>query len=97
MTASIAPPPGPSGLAASARSHEADLRAAARALEGAFLSEMLKSAGFATPRGAFGGGAGEEQFAGMLRDLQARDLAESGGIGLAEAIYRSLTEAGDGA
>ncbi len=69
---------------------------AARALEGEFLSQMLKSAGFGEARQAFGGGTGEDQFASMLRDTHARSLAESGGIGLAEAIYRSMTRGAPG-
>ncbi len=73
------------------------LMTAARALEGAFLSEMLKSAGFGNARQTFGGGAGEDQFASMLRDTQARGMAEAGGIGLAEAIYQAMARnaAGD--
>ena len=73
------------------------LMKAARALEGAFLSEMLKSAGFGEARQTFGGGAGEEQFTSMLRDTQAKGLAEAGGIGLAEAIYQAMTRNGAGA
>ncbi|MEM0947071.1 MAG: rod-binding protein [Pseudomonadota bacterium] len=69
---------------------------AARALEGAFLSEMLKSTGFGEARQAFGGGAGEDQFASMLRDTQANAIADAGGIGLAEAIYRAMTRDGVG-
>lgn len=67
------------------------LFAAAQDLEASFLAEMLRSAGLGEARDAFGGGAGESQFAGMLADEQARAMAEAGGIGLAEAIYRSLT------
>jgi Rod binding domain-containing protein len=56
---------------------------------------MLKSAGVGrTPEG-FGGGAGEDQFASFLRAEQARQMAEQGGIGLAEAIYESLKERHD--
>jgi Rod binding domain-containing protein len=74
---------------------DAPLREAARALEAGFLAEMLKSAGVGrTPEG-FGGGAGEDQFASFLRAEQARQMAEQGGIGLAEAIYESLKERHD--
>lgn len=74
------------------------LMLAARQLEGAFLAEMLGAAGLGAPRDSFGGGAGEAQFASLLRDMQAREYAEAGGIGLAEAIYRSLLtgDAADG-
>lgn len=67
-----------------------DLRALAQDLEASFLAEMLKHAGLGETPEAFGGGIGEEQYGSMLRDLQARDLAASGGIGLAEAIFKSL-------
>ncbi|MBT8457248.1 MAG: hypothetical protein HKO95_09670 [Rhodobacteraceae bacterium] len=70
---------------------------AAQKIEGAFLSEMLKSAGFGEARQSFGGGPGEAQFASFLRDTQVAGMVEAGGIGLAENIYRSLlvsTDAG---
>lgn len=71
---------------------DARLRAAAVQLEGAFLAEMLKTAGFARPReGLGGGGAGEAQFASLLADLQAERIAARGGIGLAEALFRALS------
>lgn len=69
---------------------------AAQGLEGAFLSEMLKSAGLGAPRGGFGGGPGEEQFGSMLRDMQVQDLVSSGGLGLAEQIYDALVVRDDG-
>ncbi|MFY0620341.1 MAG: rod-binding protein [Pelagimonas sp.] len=53
---------------------------------------MLKSAGVGETPEAFGGGAGEDQFASMLRLEQARQLAATGGIGLAEHIFHSLKE-----
>ena len=79
------PPPAiPSGDAA--------LKNASRELEAQFLSEMLKSAGLGEAPEAFGGGAGEEQFSSFLRMEQARAIAETGGIGLAEAIFHALKE-----
>ena len=68
------------------------LRAAAEKIEGAFLAEMLKSAGFGEARESFGGGIGEEQFGSLLRQEYADRLAQSGDIGLAEAIFRSLSQ-----
>ena len=70
------------------------LWAASQALEATFLSEMLKSAGVGAPRDSFGGGAGEAPFAGFLADEYARSLADRGGIGLSESIYRSLVRGG---
>ncbi|WP_342077335.1 rod-binding protein [Yoonia sp. SS1-5] len=66
------------------------LRDAANKLEATFLSEMLKSAGLGAPRDAFGGGAGEDQFASFLRDAQAKEMVEAGGIGLAEALFEAM-------
>ncbi|MFC4731126.1 rod-binding protein [Salipiger abyssi] len=68
------------------------LRSAAVALEASFLTEMLKAAGFGESRDAFGGGAGEEQFASFLRREHAQTLAETGGIGLAESLYHALKD-----
>ncbi|MEZ5777385.1 MAG: rod-binding protein [Paracoccaceae bacterium] len=69
---------------------EAALRKAAVELEASFLAEMLKSAGLGEAREAFGGGVGEEQFSSFLRQEQAHALADRGGIGLAESIFRAL-------
>ncbi len=41
-----------------------------------FLSQMLQFAEVIPTRGAFGGGAGEEQFASFLREEYAARLAE---------------------
>jgi Rod binding domain-containing protein len=76
------------------RADDAALARAARDLEASFLSVMLDEAGIGAPRGAFGGGAGEEQFASFLTQAYAERMAERGGIGLAEAIFRTLKESG---
>ena len=66
------------------------MREVAQALESQFLSEMLKSAGVGRTPEAFGGGSGEDQFASFLRDEQARQMTEAGGIGLAEALFDAM-------
>lgn len=71
------------------------IMAAAQELEATFLSEMLKAAGFGKSREAFGGGAGEDQFASFLRDAQATEMTKAGGIGLAESLYQALKETSD--
>lgn len=70
------------------------------ALEAAFLSEMLAHAGLDSGGGALGapfaGGPGEDQFASFLRAEQAQLMAQRGGIGLAEQLFRALAaRAGD--
>ncbi|MDU8929620.1 rod-binding protein [Alisedimentitalea sp. MJ-SS2] len=68
------------------------LRHAAQQMEASFLAEMMKAAGLGKARGAFGGGAGEEQFASFLRQAQAEEMVKAGGIGLAESLYQALKE-----
>ncbi len=72
------------------------LRAAAQDLEAAFIAEMLKQAKFGEARGAFGGGAGEEQFASFLRAEHADAIAAQGGFGLAESIFNTLLSRSQG-
>ncbi|WP_415922722.1 rod-binding protein [Tateyamaria sp. SN6-1] len=69
---------------------DAKLMRVAQELEASFLAEMLKSAGYGEAREAFGGGAGEEQFASFLVDEQAKEIVRAGGIGLAEHLFESL-------
>ena len=71
-------------------SDDARLMDAAKKLEATFLSEMLKNAGFDAARGAFGGGEGEDSFVSFLRDAQAEELVEAGGIGLAESLFNAM-------
>lgn len=72
-------------------SRDATLMARAKDLEAAFLAEMLGHAGMDPDSGGvFGGGIGEEQFASFLRQEEARMMAERGGIGLAESLFRAM-------
>ncbi|NIZ13287.1 rod-binding protein [Phaeobacter sp. HF9A] len=91
-TPSVSLPDSAAPLQRTALKNEAALRQASIDFEASFLSEMLKAAGLGKAPKAFGGGAGEDQFAGFLVDEQAHAIAESGGIGLAEAIYNSLKD-----
>jgi Rod binding domain-containing protein len=74
---------------------EPALHRAAVELEAAFLAEMLKHAGLGEAGDSFGGGAGEEAFASFAVAEQARILAENGGIGLAEHLFRALAREAD--
>jgi len=84
------PPPRSAPTLPNYAQSDAQLREAAQKLEATFLAEMLKSAGLGTPREAFGGGEGEEQFASFLREAQADEMAKAGGIGLAEALFEAM-------
>lgn len=76
-----APPPKPSG----------PLWDKAVELEATFLSEMLAHSGLDAADG-FASGTAEGQFSSFLRDEQARLMARKGGIGLAEHLFRALSE-----
>ena len=67
-------------------------RNAAQKLEATFLAEMLKAAGFGEQDNTFSGGAGEDQFSSFHRQAIAEKIATSGGVGLAEHIFRSIME-----
>ncbi|WP_460272874.1 rod-binding protein [Celeribacter sp. ULVN23_4] len=77
-------------------SQDEKLRDVSEKLEATFLAEMLKAAGFGKTPEAFGGGAGEDQFASFLVQAQAEKIVEAGGIGLSEQIFNALKETNDG-
>ncbi len=89
------PPPAPHFPTATPGEGEAALRAKAEEFETAFLAEMLGHAGLGSVSDSFAGGIGEEQFASFLRQEQAAAMVRAGGIGLAESIFRGLTERAD--
>ena len=76
-------------------SRQVEIRRTAERLEIAFLTEMLKGAGIGALGGAFGGGAGEEQFSSMLREQYAEKMVQAGGLGLSEQIMRTMMEKAD--
>ncbi len=84
------PPPRPVAALPDYVNADERLRDAAQKMEATFLAEMLKSAGVGAPREAFGGGEGEEHFSSFLRDAQAEEMANAGGIGLAEALFEAM-------
>jgi Rod binding domain-containing protein len=96
MLNSIATSVGPMNDKLRSDSDDQKVRNVAIKLEATFLSEMLKSAGIGGSSKIFGGGPGEDQFSSFLRDAQAVEMARSGGIGLADALYKSMKENSDG-
>lgn len=66
------------------------IRATAVEFEAVFLTQMLQHAGVGETPSAMGGGAGEDGFKGLLLAEQGRMMAEVGGIGLADDIYRAM-------
>jgi Rod binding domain-containing protein len=71
------------------------LREASRNLEAVFLSEMLKAAKFGETPETMGGGVGEDQFGSFLRDAQAKAIAQTQSIGLAEALFNAMKGSGN--
>ena len=69
-----------------ARAHDT-----AEEFEGVFLSLMLKEmfAGIKS-EGDFTGGFGEEMFRDMMTEQYAQTISDTGGIGLADSIYREI-------
>jgi len=80
----------PAPLSGFTPTRSAQLMKKAQELETAFLSQMLSHAGLDAQAGPFGGGAGEDQFASLLRDAQAKAMQAHGGLGLAQNIFQSL-------
>jgi flagellar protein FlgJ len=72
----------------------AAMLAQAKQLEGVFLN-TLTSQMFSSIKtdGAFGGGFGEQTWRGMQSEQMADNIAQSGGIGLADQIVRNLLDA----
>lgn len=101
MTLPLTPPPVTPlpGQSPPPTDSHAELRAVAMELEAAFLSEMLKHAGFGEARGeeSFGGGIGEAQFSSLLLNEHASALSARGGLGLAESIFTSLVRRAEAA
>jgi Rod binding domain-containing protein len=64
---------------------------AAQQFEGVFISEFLGNMfeGISTD-GPFGGGQGEAMFRSLMLDEYGKQIASSGGFGLADSITRSL-------
>jgi Rod binding domain-containing protein len=84
----------PNAITAGSPGYSAALMKEAKKLEGVFLntltSEMFSSI---KTDGEFGGGFGEQTWRSMQAEQLANQISESGGIGLAENITRSLLDA----
>ena len=66
---------------------------AAQEFEAVMLTTMLKPIfeGIETPE-PFGGGHGEQMWQGMLVEEYAKEIAASGGIGIADQVRRELMQ-----
>jgi flagellar protein FlgJ len=68
------------------------LRAQARELEGVFLNTLMKQmfSGIKTDEQSFGGGFAEETWRGMQSEQLSNQIAENGGLGIADALLGDL-------
>lgn len=72
-------------------------RQAANAFEAQFLGQMFQLAMKDLPvDDMFGGGAGERVFRDLLTEEWAESTVRSGGVGIADAVMRTLIEAQGG-
>ena len=71
---------------------DARIRAAAQEFEAMFLGQMVNEMLRDSMPKTMNGGFGEEMFRSMMGDQLGRQLAERGGIGLSDQIYRSLLD-----
>jgi len=66
-------------------------RKAAEEFEQTFLTSMLENMFQGVETSApFGGGHAEQQFRSVLLGEYAKDMAKSGGIGIADDVYREI-------
>ena len=77
------PDPAPRSAAVA---EDAALREKAQAFEAMFLAEMLSHAGLDAARGV----PGAEAFSSFTTRALAERMADAGGIGLADALYRGM-------
>lgn len=71
--------------------NEAEAREAAESFEAHFLSSFLESMfqGIETD-GPFGGGQGEDVFRSMLNEQYAQNISQSGGVKIADAVFKEI-------
>ncbi|MBO6827762.1 MAG: rod-binding protein [Sneathiella sp.] len=71
--------------------NQAKAQKAAEEFEAFFLSQVLNSmsSGIETDP-TFGGGESEKVFRSMLNDEYAKSMSRSGGVGIADAVYREI-------
>jgi len=79
------------GVNASAKANQAKAQKAAEEFEAFFLSQVLNSmaSGIETDP-TFGGGESEKVFRSMLNDEYAKSMSRSGGVGIADSVYREI-------
>jgi len=73
------------------------LREKAEDFEAVFLSQMLRPMFESVPTdGLMGGGQAESVYRGMMSDEMGKSIAKSGGVGIADSVYRELLKLQEG-
>jgi peptidoglycan hydrolase FlgJ len=71
--------------------NKAKLRETAEDFEAVFISQMLKPMFETIPTDSMmGGGPAESVYRGLMVDEMSKSLSKSGGIGIADSVYREL-------
>ena len=84
----LAPPP---AAAAATLAKRHDIAATAKSFEASFLSIMFQQMFEGLDTSApFGGGQGETMFRSFMTDAFAKQMAQGGGIGLADAVQKEM-------
>lgn len=84
---------GPATLRLSREAGAPEIQKAAKEFEAVFISQMLGSMweGVGVDE-VFGGGQAEETYRGLLMEQYGKEIARSGGFGLADHVAKSLLE-----
>jgi len=78
-------------------STKAVLREKAEDFEAVFLSQMLRPMFDTVPTdGMTGGGQAESVYRGLMVEEMGKSISKSGGIGIADSIYRELIKLQEG-
>jgi Rod binding domain-containing protein len=82
---------GPAQPTAAELAKRSQIKQTAQDFEASFLSVMMQQmfTGISTD-GPFGGGPGEEMFRSVLTDAMAKQVARSGGVGVAATVEREM-------
>jgi Rod binding domain-containing protein len=84
-------PQAPAQNAAAATAKSESVRRVAQEFEALFLSEMLAPAFESVDTdGLFGGGQSEKIFRSMMVQEYGKAIAQSGGVGIADAVQREI-------
>ena len=76
---------------------ERKARETAQSFEAMFISTMLSSMKLGVdPDSVMGGGKGEAAYQSLVAEQYGKAVAEMGGIGIADAIYKEILKAQEG-